>query len=101
MDLSESIGKFNSCTHEWKFHIDAGRSGGPAAGNSFFLCSKCGNEITLLEKCTLDQTIAQEKSLKIQERHTWIGMIANIIAAGLLFVAVLTLLFGEKLLGKG
>lgn len=99
MSWSESRDKYNSCKHEWGFHIDAGRSSGPAAGNSFFQCKRCQNTITLLEKNSLDQIIAQEKSLKIQEKHTLIGMVANIIAAGLLVVAIVTLLYGEKILG--
>ncbi len=94
MDTFEGVSKFDNCKHQWKFHIDAGRSGGPAAGNSFFICDACGNEVTLIEKCTLDQTSAQEASLRIQEEHTRIGMIANIISTGLLLVAALALLLG-------
>lgn len=52
----------------------------------------------MTEKCALDQTEAQTKSLVIQEKHTKISMWANIIAAIILIIAFLTLLFGDKLL---
>lgn len=97
--MSEEYGKFNTCQrHDWKFHLDADQWGGPSAGNSVFRCKNCSTIITMMEKCALDQTEAQVKSLAIQERHTKIGMLANVIAATTLIIAFFTLLFGDKLL---
>jgi hypothetical protein len=91
---------FDQCSHKWKFLIDADSSGGP--GNkpwkSFYICEKCNHVITLSEKGTLDQIIAQNKSLKIQEKHTKISMCANVIAAITLIIAFLTFLFGNKII---
>jgi len=89
---------FDKCTHDWIFQINASESSGPATGNTLFWCKNCKNSITLIEKCALDQAEAQKKSLVIQERHTKIGMIANIIAAITLIIAFLTLLFGDKII---
>lgn len=89
---------FENCKHDWVFHLDVDKTGGPATGNSIFRCKNCGTIITLIEKCVLDQAEAQKKSLAIQERHTKIGMWANIISAATLIIAFLTLLFGDKLL---
>lgn len=92
--------KYSKCYHSWEFHIDADKSGFPEAKPwcSFFICKKCNIVINFLEKNALDQLAAQEKSLKIQETHTRIGMIANIISFLLLSVAVFTLLYGESIL---
>lgn len=90
--------KFKKCQHDWDLHIDVEHCGGPVAGNSIFQCEKCGTFVTMVEKCALDQTDAQTRSLVIQERHTKIGMLADIIAAITLIIAFLTLLFGDKLL---
>lgn len=89
---------FDKCLHEWIFHIDVDKCGGPAAGNTIYRCKNCNHCVTLIEKCALDQTLAQEKSLKIQEKHSIIGMFANIIAAATLIVAFIVLLFGDKII---
>ena len=91
---------FDICQHKWKFHIDADSSGGPInkPWQSFYICEHCNQCITLTEKCMLDQTFAQNESLKIQEKHTQIGMWANIVSSVTLIVAVLTLIFGDKLI---
>lgn len=65
---------------------------------SFFICKNCSNVINFLEKNSLDQIEAQNKSLKIQESHTRIGMLANIISLLMVWIAVATLLYGENLL---
>lgn len=82
------------------FHIDSGKSWGP--GNkpwqSFYYCDLCSNEITLQEKCALDQINATNKSLAIQERQTKTWMRANIIWALVLVIAFITLLFWDKIL---
>ena len=86
---------FEKCNHNWVFHFGVDIDSGPAKGNSIFRCSNCEKIITLTEKSSLDQTEAQRKSLSIQERHTKIGMIANIFSAITLIVAVLALFFGN------
>ncbi len=97
--MNEEYGKFNTCKrHDWKFHLDADKWGGPSAGNSVFRCENCSTIITMIEKCALEQVEAQIKSLAVQEKYSKIGMWANIIAASTLIVAFLTLLFGDKLL---
>ena len=90
--------QFKTCQHDWDLHTDVENCGGPAAGNGIFQCKNCSTFVTMVEKCALDQTEAQLKSLVIQNRHTKIGMIANIIAATTLVLAFITLLFGDKLL---
>ncbi len=89
--------EFEKCKHDWKLHVDANNIG-PAMGNSLFRCGNCAKCITLTEKCALEQTEAQKKSLKIQEKYTKISMRANIIAAITLIIAFLTLLFGVRLI---
>jgi hypothetical protein len=89
---------FNKCTHKWVFHIDVDKCGGYAAGNTIFRCENCNHYITLTEKCALDQVRTQEESLKIQEKYTKTGMVANIIAAATLIIAFLVLLFGDKII---
>ena len=96
--MNKTKTNFNMCEHDWELHVDVEHCGGPASGNGIFKCEKCGKFVTLLEKCALDQTLSQEKSLTIQERHTKIGMLANIISAVTLVIAFLTLLFGDKIL---
>jgi hypothetical protein len=90
--------KFKTCQHDWELHVDVENCGGPASGNGIFQCKNCKTFVTMLEKCALEQTDAQVESLLIQERHTKIGMLANIIAATTLIIAFLTFLFGDKLL---
>lgn len=90
--------RFQNCQHDWELHVDVEDCGGPAVGNGIFRCKNCESYVTMLEKCALDQTVSQEKSLVIQEKHTKIGMIANIISAITLILAFLTLLFGDKIL---
>ena len=90
--------KFKTCQHDWELHTGVENCGGPAKGNSIFQCKNCSTFVTMIEKCTLDQTEAQLKSLAIQERHTKISMWATVIAAATLVVAFFALLFGDKLL---
>lgn len=91
---------FDTCKHEWRFHIDATESWWPwmKPWQSFFICDKCYHSITLQEKCFLDQAIANNKSLKIQERQTKTWMLANIISAIVLIIAFLTFLFWDKIM---
>lgn len=91
---------FSTCEHTWELHGDVTTVSGPAAGNSVFRCDKCTNVISLVEKCAIEQVQLQMDSLKVQERHTRIGMQANIIAAVSLVVAVLVLVFGDALVSS-
>jgi len=93
----ENREKSKTCKHNWVFHLSVDKTGGPAAGNTVFICKDCTTIITLSEKCALDQVEAQAKSLSIQERTAKISMWANIIAASILVIAFLTFLFGDKL----
>lgn len=91
---------FDACKHKWKFHIDAASSGFPESKpwQAFYICEVCSHVINFSEKCLLDQTVAQNDSLKIQEKAAKTGMWANIIAAGTLVIAFFTLLFGDKII---
>ena len=89
--------KFKTCQHDWDLHVDVEHCGGYAVGNGIFRCKNCDTYVTMTEKCALDQTEAQIKSLVIQEKHTKISMWANVIAATTLIIAFLALLFGDKL----
>ena len=113
MGIGQYRAKFKNCTHNWELHIDVDGAGGPASGNTIFLCSECGTIITMLEKNSLDSFLAQKESLKIQEktamdslnsqkesqaiqeRSLKIAMWANIIATLTVLVALTVLLFGE------
>ena len=88
--------KFKTCQHDWELHVDVESCGGPAAGNSIFKCKNCDIFVTMTEKCALDQTEAQIKSLTIQEKLIRIGMWANIIAAVTVIIAFLALIFSNK-----
>ena len=83
--------KFKTCEHDWELHVDVEHCGGPAAGNGIFMCNKCKTFLTMLEKTALDTIKTQEESLKTQEKMTKISMKANIIAAGVLVIAFLSL----------
>lgn len=98
MGIGQYRAKFKDCIHDWKLHVDADSTGGPAAGNTVFLCSNCGTIITMLEKNSLDSLLSQETSLKIQEQSIRIFMWANIIASITIVIAFVVLLFGEGLL---
>lgn len=91
---------FDSCNHERRFHIDATESWWlwMKPWQSFFICDKCHHSITLQEKYSLDQVIANQKSLEIQERQTRTWMWANIISTIVLIIAFLTLLFWDKII---
>ena len=93
MNKKEYRKNFNECNHKWNLQVDVNSCTGNASGNGIFNCEKCSTYVTLLEKCALDQLIAQNKSLTIQENHTRIGMWANIISAGILIIAALTFYF--------
>jgi hypothetical protein len=88
---------YDTCEHQWSFHIDADKSGFPASKPwaSFYICHKCQHVINFLEKSSLDQLIAQNTSLKIQESHTKNGMRANIISSILMLTAILSLIAGQ------
>jgi hypothetical protein len=94
---TKSNKNYDECDHRWKFHIDAARSGFPEAKPwaSFYICDKCHNVINFLEKNSLDQIAAQNKSLNTQQTHTRNGMWANIISAVLMVTAVVTLLINQ------
>ncbi len=118
MGRMENRAKFKTCDHDWELHVDVDNTGGPATGNTVFLCTKCKTIITMLEKNSLDSFLAQKellkiqeqnakdslaaqiKSQKIQERSVKISMWANIIATLTVLVAFLVLLFGEGLLAN-
>lgn len=89
--------KFKTCQHDWGLLVDIQNCGGPAAGNGIFLCENCGTSVSFVEKCALEQTDAQKKSLLIQQRHTKISMWAIIVAAATVIIAFFNLLFGDKL----
>ena len=91
---------FDECNHDFKFHIDADKSGGPnnKPWTSLLRCDRCSSVITLSEKCALDQTFAQKESLKIQERNIRRAMWANVISAIVMSFAILVFLFGEGVL---
>ncbi len=116
MGIGQYREKFDKgCNHDWKLHVDVESTGGPASGNTVFLCSNCGTVITMLEKNSLDSfmaqkelikiqeksaqdsLISQKESQKIQEKSLRMSMWANIIATGMVFVAFIVLLFGEGL----
>ena len=115
MGIGQYKTKFKNCVHDWGIHVDVESTGGPARGNTVFLCSLCGTIITMLEKNSLDSFLAQAESLKIQEKtaqdslisqerfqviqekNIRISMWANIIATVTVFIAFLVLLFGEGL----
>lgn len=114
MGIGQYREKFDKgCEHDWKLHVDVDSTSGPAAGNTVFLCNKCGTIITMLEKNSLDSFMAQKESIriqekaaqdrlvsqkesqKIQEKNIRISMWANIIATATVLVAFGVLLFGE------
>jgi len=93
---------FDTCSHERKFHIDADSSWWPInkPRQSFYICEKCHNVITLQEKSSLDQVEITKKSLEIQERQTRTWMWANIISTIVLIIAFLTFLFWDKIINS-
>ena len=115
MGVGQYKAKFKNCDHDWELHVDVDSTGGPAAGNTVFLCSNCGTIITMLEKNSLDSFLAQKESLKvqekaiqdslisqkesqkIQEKSMRMSMWANFIATLTVLVAFMVLLFGEGL----
>ncbi|MBI3888642.1 hypothetical protein HY311_02515 [Candidatus Nomurabacteria bacterium] len=115
MGIGQYKAKFKNCDHDWELHVDVDSTGGPAAGNTVFLCSNCGTIITMLEKNSLDSFLAQKELIKIQEKATQdslvsqkesqkiqekslsISMWANIIAATTVVITFFALLFGEGL----
>lgn len=76
--------QFDGCIHNWKFHIDVDSCGGPASGNSVYICEKCMHLITLKEKAALDSVESTRESLKNQERSLKNAKIATYVAAGAL-----------------
>lgn len=118
MGVGQYLAKYKTCDHDWNLHVDVESTGGPAKGNTVFLCSKCGTIITMLEKNSLDSFLAQKESLKIQEqtakdslasqiesqkiqeRSIRISMWANVIATLTVLIAFLVLLFGQGLFAK-
>ncbi len=115
MGIGQYKAKFKNCTHDWELHVDVESTGGPAQGNTVFLCPLCGTIITMLEKNSLDSFLTQKESLKtqekialdslvsqkqsqeIQEKSLKTSMWANIIAAITVLIAFMVLLFGEGL----
>lgn len=94
------MSKFDTCLHNREFHIDADKSWWPGMKprQSFFICHTCRNVITLQEKCNLDMVIANDKSLIIQERQSKYSMRANIITAFSVVIALIALLFWDKII---
>ena len=90
--------KFSTCKHKWQLHVPADRCSGPCAGNSMFICKECTNIITLSEKCAIEEVELLRGSVLIQEKHTRIGMWANIISAFSLIIAAGILLLGDRIL---
>jgi len=96
--VREYRNKFKTCTHQWELHADVQDSIWKTAWNGIFYCEKCQTFVTMIEKCSLDEVSEQRKSLTIQEKHTWNGMLANIISWIVLILSFFTLLFGDKIL---
>ena len=84
---------FDECEHKWEFAIDAGRSWWPNSKpwQAFYICKKCGNEITMQEKCALEQTIALKESLKVQEKSLDTAKKAMMISAVMMILGVVWL----------
>ena len=115
MGIDQYRANFKNCSHNWELHVDVESTGGPAKGNTVFLCSACGTVITMLEKNSLDSfltqkeflnlqekmvkesLISQKESQEIQEKSLRISMWANIIATFTVLIAFIVLLFGEGL----
>lgn len=76
--------KFDNCDHLWEFHIDIDKAGGPARGNTVFICNKCRHLISLVEKASLETVTLTRASLKDQERSLENAKIATYVAAGAL-----------------
>ncbi len=77
---------FDTCKHNWEFHIGVDKCGGPAAGNSVYMCTICKHLITLKEKVALDTEEYTMKSLQNQEQSLTNAKVATYIAAGALIL---------------
>jgi hypothetical protein len=87
----------DSCSHVWKLHIDAGKSGGPNGGHTFDECTKCHLVVTRLERHAYDTYQVETSSLKTQTKNSKISMIATVISAASLVIAALVFIFGTGL----
>lgn len=76
--------KFDGCNHTWELLVDIDKAGGPASGNTIFMCKNCKHFISLKEKAALETVELTRASLKDQERSLENAKIATYVAAGAL-----------------